>query len=76
MREVRPRKDLSLSPFADTKAAAAHLGVHVETIRRWVRSGLIPSLKCGRQIRFRLDELDAYFVKTGGQAEVWPQELS
>jgi excisionase family DNA binding protein len=31
--------------------AAAHLGVHETTIRRWIRAGELPAVRRGRTVR-------------------------
>jgi excisionase family DNA binding protein len=31
------------------KEAADRLGVHVSTVRSWVRSGRVPAFRCGRR---------------------------
>lgn len=39
--------------------AAERLGVHVETVRRWARSGRVPARRnISRQWMFSLDDLD------------------
>ncbi|WP_314431660.1 helix-turn-helix domain-containing protein [Microbacterium lacticum] len=44
----------------DIPAAAALAGRHPNTIRTWVRSGLLPAYRVGpRDIRIRRDDLDA-----------------
>jgi excisionase family DNA binding protein len=45
-----------------TEAAADYLQVHVETMRRWAREGLIPSVKLGNRggFRFKLVDLDRF----------------
>ncbi len=47
-------------PVLDIAAAAACLGVSVSTVRRLVRAGTLPAFRVGRQLRFRVEELDAY----------------
>jgi excisionase family DNA binding protein len=45
----------------NTKQAAAYLGVHVETLRKWVRSGKIPRIPLpgkGTDVRFSRAALD------------------
>lgn len=42
------------------RAAGVYVAVHPETIKRWARSGRLPSVKTpGGQFRFRRSDLDA-----------------
>jgi len=48
-----------------TPEAAAFLGVHIETMRRWARDGEIPSAKLGNRggFRFKQADLDQFLEK-------------
>ena len=48
-----------------TEEAAEFLKVHVETMRRWARTGVIPSAKLGNRggFRFRREDLDAFLER-------------
>ena len=50
------------SEWLRTPDAARYLGVHVETIRRWAREGVIPAAKLGNRggFRFRREDLDRF----------------
>jgi excisionase family DNA binding protein len=45
-----------------TEEAAEFLKVHVETLRRWARTGVIPAAKLGNRggFRFRREDLDRF----------------
>ena len=45
-----------------TPEAAAYLGVHEETIRRWAREGVIPAAKLGNRggFWFKREDLDRF----------------
>ena len=45
-----------------TPEAARYLGVHIETMRRWAREGVIPAAKLGNRggFRFRREDLDRF----------------
>ena len=45
-----------------TEEAAEYLQVHVNTLRRWARDGVIPAAKLGNRggFRFRRDDLDRF----------------
>jgi len=45
-----------------TPEAAKYLGVHIETVRRWAREGVIPAAKLGNRggFRFRREDLDRF----------------
>ena len=49
----------------DAKQKAAELGVHPDTLGKWVRAGRIPAVKVGREWRFRRGDLP----KTRSHAE-------
>ena len=37
---------------------AEHLSVSQDTIRNWLKSGKLPTIKAGKQYKFRLSEVD------------------
>ena len=37
---------------------AEHLSVNQDTIRNWLKSGKLPTIKAGKQYKFRLSEVD------------------
>ena len=45
-----------------TEEAAEYLQVHVNTVRRWARTGVIPAAKLGNRggFRFRREDLDRF----------------
>ena len=45
-----------------TEQAAAYLHVHLETVRRWARTGVIPAAKLGNRggFRFKREDLDRF----------------
>ena len=47
-----------------TPEAAAYLGVHIETMRRWARDGTIPAAKLGNRggFRFKREDLDRFLA--------------
>ncbi len=50
------------SEWIRTPDAATYLGVHIETIRRWARDGVIPAAKLGNRggFRFKREDLDRF----------------
>jgi excisionase family DNA binding protein len=50
------------SLLLDTEQAAAHLGVTVGTLNVWRSTGRhqLPYLKIGRNVRYRLSDLDVW----------------
>ncbi|MDP9363920.1 MAG: helix-turn-helix domain-containing protein [Chloroflexota bacterium] len=56
------------------KEVATILGVHYETVIRWVTSGQLPSFRIGNVRRVRRDVLDELMGKAGGRArERYPE---
>ena len=44
--------------WAGKKAVAAHLKVSLGTVNAWMRKGLIPHMRLGRSVRFKLGAVD------------------
>ena len=47
---------------------ADHIGVSQDTIRNWLKSGKLPTIKAGKQYKFLLSEVDA-LLREGKLAE-------
>ena len=48
---------------------AEHLGVSKDTIRNWIKKGVIPYRRIGKQYKFKISEVDAW-VDSGKSAEI------
>jgi excisionase family DNA binding protein len=50
------------SDWVRTPEAAQYLGVHIETLRRWAREGVIPAAKLGNRggFRFKRSDIDRF----------------
>ena len=48
-----------------TPEAAKYLGVHLDTMRRWARDGVIPAAKLGNRggFRFKREDLDRFLER-------------
>ena len=46
--------------YMDSATVAEYLSVHPMTISKWVRAGIIPSVKIGGSRRIPKDRLDAF----------------
>lgn len=55
-------------PWVSTKEIAEHLGVTMETVRKWIKSSTIPCSRMGKLWKFKKSEVDAW-VKSGGAVE-------
>jgi excisionase family DNA binding protein len=55
--------------------AAAYLQAHVETMRHWARTGVIPAAKLGNRggFRFRREDLDRFPEVRRSGAGAWPR---
>lgn len=51
--------DLS-EPWVNLEDVATHLSVSKDTIRNWIRGGLLPAYKVGKMYKFKLSEVDQW----------------
>lgn len=58
-----------LEPLLNTAQAAAYLGKHPNTIRRYVREKLIPFVWVGGELRYRRADLESWIRKRLGRAK-------
>jgi excisionase family DNA binding protein len=59
-RKITLRREGMTTAALNSKEAAAYLAVSVEVLRNLVRAGDIPHTRIGRQLRFRLVDLDQF----------------
>ena len=45
-------------PFVGIEEVAKHFSVAVSTVRAWLKQDLIPSIKVGKILRFKLSEVE------------------
>ena len=55
-------------PWVSTKEIAEHMGVTVETVRKWIKLEKIPCHRIGKLWKFRVSEVDEW-VKSGQAVE-------
>lgn len=55
-------------PWVSTKDIAEHLGITMETVRKWIKSGEIPCIRIGKLWKFKKSEVDTW-LKSGGAME-------
>lgn len=48
-------------PFVTKQQLAQHFNVTVRTIENWQRRGVLPYVKHGKIVRFKLSEVEAYW---------------
>ena len=53
--------------WSSLEEIAKHLGVSKDTIRNWIKKGVIPYRRIGKQYKFRISEVDAW-VDSGKSA--------
>jgi excisionase family DNA binding protein len=58
--------------YLSTSEAARRVAVHPATIRAWITQGVLGSHRAGREIRVRVDELDAAMARMGADG---PEEI-
>jgi excisionase family DNA binding protein len=57
-----------IEPWVSTKEIAEHLGVTMETVRKWIKLETIPCSRMGKLWKFKKSEVDAW-VKSGGAGD-------
>jgi excisionase family DNA binding protein len=64
-------KQMSNEPekWSSLEEIAEHLGVSKDTIRNWIKKGVIPHRRIGKQYKFKISEVDAW-VESGKSAEI------
>jgi excisionase family DNA binding protein len=55
--------------WSSLEEIAEHLGVSKDTIRNWIRKGVIPHKRVGKQFKFRISEVDKW-VESGESANI------
>jgi excisionase family DNA binding protein len=55
-------------PWVGTKEIAEHLGVTIETVRKWIKTEIIPCNRVSKLWKFKKSEVDAW-IKAGGAGE-------
>ena len=55
--------------WSNLEEIAEHLGVSKDTVYIWVKKGVIPHRRVGKQYKFRLSEVDAW-VDSGKSADI------
>jgi excisionase family DNA binding protein len=59
----------TVEPWISLAEIAQHLGVHVESVRRWVKGNGMPAAKIGKVWRFKVSEVDRW-AKAGSSRKV------
>jgi len=64
-------KQMSNEPekWSSLEEIAEHIGVSKDTIRNWIKKGVIPHRRIGKQYKFKISEVDAW-VDSGKSAEI------
>lgn len=57
-----------IEPWVGTKEIAEHLGITIETVRKWIKLKRIPCSRVGKLWKFKISEVDTW-VKSGGANE-------
>jgi excisionase family DNA binding protein len=70
--DARPGKEVGVSHRAllTARDVAEQLGVHTETVLRWVRRGMLPGFRLpGGALRFRENDLERWFAERATPAK-------
>ncbi len=54
--------NISIERWLNTKEIAEHLGVTVETIRKWIKTEKIPCHRVGKLWKFKVSEVDSWII--------------
>ncbi len=54
-------------PWVNTKDIAEHMGVTVETVRKWIKLEKIPCHRIGKLWKFKIREVDAWVIDGGAK---------
>lgn len=52
--------DYHQEPWVNLEEVATHLSVSKDSIRNWIRDGLLPAYKVGKMYKFKLSEIDQW----------------
>ena len=55
--------NISIERWLNTKEIAEHLGVTVETIRKWIKTEKIPCHRVGKLWKFKVSEVDSWIIR-------------
>lgn len=53
---------INIEHWLNTKEIAEHLGVTVETIRKWIKAKKIPCHRVGKLWKFKISEVDEWVI--------------
>lgn len=55
-------------PWVGTKEICEHLGIKIETVRKWIKAEKIPCHRVGKLWKFKISEVDTW-IKSGAAVE-------
>lgn len=47
-------------PWVNLEEVATHLSVSKDSVRNWIRDGMLPAYKVGKMYKFKLSEVDQW----------------
>ena len=56
-----------VEPWISVDQVAAHLGVSVDSVYRWISGRALPAHRVGRVWRFKISEVDQWVVEGGSR---------
>lgn len=59
--------DQIIEKWVGTKEIAMHLGVNIDTVRKWIREEKIPCHRIGKLWKFKIKDVDEWVIS--GQAK-------
>jgi len=66
---LKVKKIVKVKEFLSPEEVAGKLGIHPNTVRRYLRRGEIPAIKLDRIYRIRIRDLEAFIQKKKREAK-------
>lgn len=62
-------EDNKAEAWGSIKEIAKHLGITLETLRKWIKKGIIPCHRVGKLWKFKISKIDAWVMNSQAKNE-------